>query len=561
MNATIHSLAPELLDHILDLVRGPSVTSRFADAVPKNSDLLSAALVCRLWAETAQRRVLWRDARIILDQTKPPLALPEFKYPLNHLWIAVRAWLEDAPPVKSLCMTTERVDAGPNWGFLQSPSLSGLTRLDLEYCEMVEEPINTLEPFSLHLTHLGLAIYSIIPSAHLVRALFSASRTTLISLRLSISIQWEKEWTIETLLTEELAMVAPNLETLVIDFSCAHDNDQDYLNLRAFERLRVLNLDLRYKEYSESYNHLFPITPYLDQLSALHLPLKHLGVGITSPSHISDVADALSHSALDHLEILELTNLDESELASPPASPTTAATFGIGPDLTSILIQPERRKRWKNVEDTREEYHTTNTVEVYIFGIPACGMINVPGETTFTDLWNHVRRCLSLSPTITCDEGLGFIILQDSNKIIPKDRYEHYGPMLFSPSNDLRIDAPRKIEISLDIISRIIRTPDNLELSPRELQEIRVMFLYFEIAFSEEEDRGEERKDFVDMASEQRIGCLLRHSVPRLFLSPPFDFPLIPTEDEEAVDEVGVITRGVAKLGTAGAGPAEGQAA
>lgn len=63
------------------------------------------------------------------------------------------------------------------------------------------------------------------------------------------------------------------------------------------------------------------------------------------------------------------------------------------------------------------------------------------------------------------------------------------------------------------------------------------------------------------MASEQRIGCLLRHSVPRLFLSPPFNFPLIPTEDGDAVDEVALVADGVAKLDTAGAGPAEGQAA
>ncbi|KAL8287306.1 hypothetical protein RQP46_003758 [Phenoliferia psychrophenolica] len=336
MNATIHSLAPELLDHILSLVCGPSIAWRYIDAVPNNSDLLSAALVCRSWAEAAQR-VLWRDARITLDESEPSEGIPKPKYPIKRMWIAVRArndgrqveedqaklnnamtrqltaWLEDAPHVKSLCVTTRRGNEGPKWSFLQSASLSGLTRLDLEFYEEAEDPIETLTSFPFRLTQLGLAIYSAPPSSHLLRALFSASRTTLTSLRLSISSSHDNTWDDKSLLSEEFILVGSILQKLVIEFSSSRE-DAQYLDVGALVELKVLKLDLSYGEASQICGQLFSIRPYLDQLSKLPLQLKHLGASITDITHISDASDAISHSALDHLEVLELTNLDKSEL-------------------------------------------------------------------------------------------------------------------------------------------------------------------------------------------------------------------------------------------------------
>ena len=44
---TIQSLPPELLDYILDFVRGPGVNSLYDDGKPRNADLRAAALVSR----------------------------------------------------------------------------------------------------------------------------------------------------------------------------------------------------------------------------------------------------------------------------------------------------------------------------------------------------------------------------------------------------------------------------------------------------------------------------------------------------------------------------------
>ncbi|KAL8287257.1 hypothetical protein RQP46_003709 [Phenoliferia psychrophenolica] len=327
MNATVHSVPPELLDHILDLVRPPSIAWRDIDSVPNNSDLLSAALVCRSWAETAQR-VLWRDARTILDQSRPDSALPKHKYPLKNLWIAVRGtarehdqdqdtlndamtsllttWLDEAPHIMSLCMPTQRATAGPQWSILQSAALSDLTQLDLEYCENVQEPLEILTPFQFHLTHLGLTLYPSPPSSHLVRALFSASRDTLTSLRLSISSDEENDREARTLLKEELNMVASRLEKLVVDYTC-HNDGAEYLDLTALVGLKELGLLLSFSDQSSLFGEYYPVAPYLDQITA---PSTLLILA----TYASDVKQVLAHSALDQLVRLEVIYTGEKPL-------------------------------------------------------------------------------------------------------------------------------------------------------------------------------------------------------------------------------------------------------
>ncbi|KAL8287235.1 hypothetical protein RQP46_003687 [Phenoliferia psychrophenolica] len=231
MSATIHSLAPELLDHILDLVRGPGVSSLDSKVCPSNSHLLSAALVCRAWAEAAQL-VLWRDARITLDQGKPFPALPESKHPVKHIWIAFQkqtvpasqakagatgwalALQKMAPHLRSLCLSNYSDEVDPEGNFLRAASLCGPERLDLEFVEGSEDPIETDIPFPFHLTHLGFTLFMGTPP-HLVPALFATSRDTLTSLRCTFDTYGK--WTVLPSFSDELDIIGPRLKSLEIN--------------------------------------------------------------------------------------------------------------------------------------------------------------------------------------------------------------------------------------------------------------------------------------------------------------------------------------------------------
>ncbi|KAL8287270.1 hypothetical protein RQP46_003722 [Phenoliferia psychrophenolica] len=287
MSATIHSLAPELLDHILDLVRGPGTPPSYIDARHSNSHLLSAALVSRGWAEAAQR-VLWRDARIILDQEEAFPAVPEAKYPVKHLWIAIRGGVVFKG---SLCLTTKNDRIGPKWSFLRSPSLRGLQTLDLDYCYGVQDPVDIVTPFPFHLTHLGLTLFATTPSAHLVRALFATSRDTLTSLRLTF--ESETRWEFPLPFSEEIHHIGPQLKRLEI-------NVNERMPHKAPECFHLGRLS--------GLTHFTFIVPeatlrirkYLDLLPS-PATLTHLALNVFEDEQAQEITDILPHPALTEL--------------------------------------------------------------------------------------------------------------------------------------------------------------------------------------------------------------------------------------------------------------------
>ncbi|KAL8287183.1 hypothetical protein RQP46_003635 [Phenoliferia psychrophenolica] len=284
MSATIHSLAPEVLDHVLDLVRGPAFASCYEDYVPRNKDLLAAALVCRVWAETAQR-VLWRDARITLDQANPRPTVTDTKYSVKHLWIAFRGFDPD-----------------------------GLKHLNLESGQTVPDPIDYTTPFPFHLTHLGLSLYSDPPSRHLVHALFSSSRNTLTSLQ--ITMDCDQDWQDPEILYDGIAIVSPTIETLELDFRDSSVKRPTmaqlalYTNLSSFTKLKNLGIFLMWR--NDDLGEAFPATRSLQQLP-LPATLTHLTVDIVHPSSVKQITDALTLPSLALLERIDLVNLDAGD--------------------------------------------------------------------------------------------------------------------------------------------------------------------------------------------------------------------------------------------------------
>lgn len=66
--------------------------------------------------------------------------------------------------------------------------------------------------------------------------------------------------------------------------------------------------------------------------------------------------------------------------------------------------------------------------------------------------------------------------------------YEHVSYNLCAPSPELVIYSPVAITIALEDIKQVIRSPGSSEMSDSDAEEVRTMFLNFEIAFSEEKD-------------------------------------------------------------------------
>ncbi|KAL8287157.1 hypothetical protein RQP46_003609 [Phenoliferia psychrophenolica] len=238
MGATIYSLAPELLYHILVLVRGPGVTYKYDDMTPSNKDLLAAALVCREWADVAQR-VLWNDAWVTrlwihfkeTDGRYWPVAT-NVDPDLATVW--TEALLKNAPQLSSLYTSTQKRNLG-------------LKHLDIQQGGMVPDPIDVITPFPFQLDHLGIWITPWDPISHL-RPLFSSSCDTLQSIRLNIGCSARlKE---SRLLGEGLQLITSHVERLDLDFREIYDeidsntpaHISDYLKLDSFSKLKHLGV-------------------------------------------------------------------------------------------------------------------------------------------------------------------------------------------------------------------------------------------------------------------------------------------------------------------------------
>ncbi|KAL8287213.1 hypothetical protein RQP46_003665 [Phenoliferia psychrophenolica] len=357
MSATIHSLAPELLEHILDLVRGPGAPTPDNAARPTNSDLLSAALVSRDWAEAAQR-VLWLDARITIDQKLPLPFIPSSKYPVKHLWIVIRdhamlddvpvstaiqaardratALLEMAPHLHSLCISNFNDQCDPDWCYLRSPSLRELKRLDIEYIYAVEDPITLSTPFHFNLTHLGLTVDSSTPPEHLsrlVRALFATSRDTLTSLRLTSDCP--RRWWVLSAYSDALHLVGIHIKNLELNFTTRFPrNGPECFHLGRFSDLNQLRFMA-----PDGTKHL---RKHLDLLPS-PATISHLAFKVYdndgADAQAQEITDVLAHPALAQLERISMSVCGIESLE------------GIG---DAVIEECERRsirfEFWKEVE-------------------------------------------------------------------------------------------------------------------------------------------------------------------------------------------------------------------
>ncbi|KAL8287317.1 hypothetical protein RQP46_003769 [Phenoliferia psychrophenolica] len=180
------------------------------------------------------------------------------------------------------------------------------------------------------------------------------------------------------------------------------------------------------------------------------------------------------------------------------------------------LADPEREKRWRNKKDTVEEYCASHGIQVFIGATATCAMIHVPDQTTYSDVYRHVRRCLNLEPSVAHHKGLGFIERFDNLEPFLEGKIQNFAQdtfvllntatatETFVPDNAalhlvmqtavkrLYIESPRTIEISLADIRRVVRSPTGTELCEQDAQELLKMLLHFEIASSEEENVDEE---------------------------------------------------------------------
>ncbi|KAL8287186.1 hypothetical protein RQP46_003638 [Phenoliferia psychrophenolica] len=232
---------------------------------------------------------------ITLNLSKRIPDIPELaKYPVKHLSIS--------------------------WSFFRSNSLSGLKTLDLEYCESVRDPLDIATPFPFHLTHLGLYIYPTAPSSHLLKALFSSSRDTLKSLRLTLDCQ--QKWRDPHVLDEFLSLVT-DLERIDLDFrvlSSASDPTTQvatYANLGPFTKLRHLGLLIPHPRFDEEiFSILFSIC--FQQLPPT-ATLTHLDVGIFKADRADFITSALALPALAELKRVDLVNLDRDGLEAKEA--------------------------------------------------------------------------------------------------------------------------------------------------------------------------------------------------------------------------------------------------
>ncbi|KAK4693827.1 hypothetical protein P7C70_g8855, partial [Phenoliferia sp. Uapishka_3] len=326
---TINSLPPELLDHILDLVHGPSAHLNVDENdYLGNSDLLAASLVCQGWRESAQRR-LCQDARIVLVFNDlcimdPPTLL----HPSRHLRLnmdrlmerlsfegwwhrIVTDWMTtfglQNPGLRTLHLTG-KAQTYFNWVDFSLPSLAGLTHLEISMPDRLFLA-NMEGPISFQLRHLGLWLRSDPPAEGLVKALFTASRQTLRSLELCLYDNLEPGS--PTYLSEDLPLVAPQLDKLSIDLRDSRSGPQVLVDLQKFVALQTFELVLSPHRPVEEGSALF-INPYLDQLPSPST-LKTLTVGVADAARLFDLPTIFSHPSLSQLRRLVLPLLNDRD--------------------------------------------------------------------------------------------------------------------------------------------------------------------------------------------------------------------------------------------------------
>ncbi|KAL8287187.1 hypothetical protein RQP46_003639 [Phenoliferia psychrophenolica] len=342
MGATIYSLAPELLEKILDNVRDEGLPSTSHDFYPDNKDLLDLLPVCREWADAVQR-VLWRDARIMVFQgqrlpTVPTIPVDENgrpRYVIRYLWITfygkpaddvdtdlvtvwTDAWLAQAPHLQTLCIMTEKDKSGPRWTVLNSPNLSGLRHLNLDYGAYIHGPIGTIPNFAFHLKSLNLAIHPTPPPPELLLPLFSSSRDTLESLDLTIEYAKRQRRQLKTLI-EGIKLITSNIKRLDLDIrETPYDHTSlssqigDILTLSPFSNLKYLGLwgDVANTESGG----------FFDILKKLALPatLTHLTIDVETDTDgtglMKPITEAVRLPALAELQKLRLSRFISREL-------------------------------------------------------------------------------------------------------------------------------------------------------------------------------------------------------------------------------------------------------